>query len=404
MTLDDLVPIETVDVSGKTVLVRADLNVPMQDGQVTDATRISRLVPGLLSLSDRGARVVVLSHFGRPKGVANRDLSLQPVAEALASIAERPVIFGPNCIGTEATAAVSKAGTGGLVVLENLRFHPGEEANDAAFAAQLAALGDVFVGDAFSCAHRAHASTAAIADLMPAYAGPLMMAEINALRSALDRPERPTVAVVGGAKVSTKLPVLTHLIGKVDHLVVGGGMANTFLLARGVPVGRSLAEPDLVATASEIAGTAERAGCTLHLPTDVAVAPEFKDGAPATLVSVDAVPADQMILDIGPQSVAAIQQVVDTCRTLLWNGPLGAFEVTPFNRGTFDLAAHVAKRTASGQLASIAGGGDTVAVLNAAGVTDQMTYVSTAGGAFLEWLEGRELPGVAALLHAPKAS
>ncbi|MEM9030730.1 MAG: phosphoglycerate kinase [Pseudomonadota bacterium] len=272
MTLDDLVPIETVDVSGKTVLVRADLNVPMQDGRVTDATRISRLVPGLLSLSDRGARVVVLSHFGRPKGVANRDLSLQPVAEALAGIAERPVIFGPDCIGTEATAAVSKAGTGGLVVLENLRFHPGEEANDPAFAAQLAALGDVFVGDAFSCAHRAHASTAAIADLMPAYAGPLMMAEINALRSALDRPERPTVAVVGGAKVSTKLPVLTHLIGKVDHLVVGGGMANTFLLARGVPVGRSLAEPDLVATSSEIAGTAERAGCTLHLPTDVAVA------------------------------------------------------------------------------------------------------------------------------------
>lgn len=397
MLLDDLKPIETADVSGKTVLVRADLNVPMQDGKVTDATRISRLVPGLVALAARGARVVVLSHFGRPKGVAKQDLSLKPVADALGELAGRNVVFASDCVGSEARAAIEKAGPGGIVVLENLRFHAAEEANDDAFARELASLGDIYVGDAFSCAHRAHASTAAIAAVLPSYAGPLMMAEINALRSALDNPQRPTVAVVGGAKVSTKLPVLTHLIDKVDHLVVGGGMANTFLLAQGIDVGRSLAEPDLVGTANEVMATASAKGCALHLPVDVAVAPEFKAGAPSTVVAVDAVPGDQMILDVGPKSVAAIMATVDGCKTLLWNGPLGAFEISPFNAGTFAVARHVGERTKAGGLVSVAGGGDTVAVLNAAGVTDDMTYVSTAGGAFLEWLEGRELPGVAAL-------
>ncbi len=400
MNLDDLKPVDQAEVAGKIALVRADLNVPMQDGRVTDATRISRLVPGLTALAVRGATVVVLSHFGRPKGAAKQDLSLRPVAESLAEIAGREVTFAPDCIGAEARGAIEAAGHGGIVVLENLRFHAGEEANDEGFAAQLAALGDLYVGDAFSCAHRAHASTAALAHMLPAFAGPLMMAEISALRTALDNPVRPTVAVVGGAKVSTKLPVLTHLIGKVDHLVVGGGMANTFLLAQGTEVGKSLAEPDLVDTAKEIMDAAEAKGCTIHLPSDVAVAPEFAEGAPASVCPASAVPSDQMILDVGPVSVAAIMEVVDSCKTLLWNGPLGAFEISPFNAGTFALAKHVAERTKAGDLTSVAGGGDTVAVLNAAGVTDDMTYVSTAGGAFLEWLEGRELPGVAALAQA----
>lgn len=400
MSSGNLKSIDGADVSGKTVLVRADLNVPMQDGRVTDATRIARLVPGLLELANRGAKVVVISHFGRPKGVAKRDLSLRAVADALAEIAERPVVFGPDCIGPEAREAVGRVPPGGLAVLENLRFHPGEEADDPAFAQQLAALGDFYVNDAFSCSHRAHASTAAIAGLLPSFAGPLMVAEIAALQSALEVPKRPTVAIVGGAKVSTKLPVLNNLIGKVDHLVVGGGMANTFLLVDGISVGKSLAETDLVETAREVVRTASDRGCEIHLPIDVAVAPEFKSGVNSTIVPVDAVPADQMILDVGPETVAAVSGVIDGCRTLLWNGPLGAFEIDPFHEGTFAVAKHVAARTRDGQLISVAGGGDTVAVLNGAGVTDDFTYVSTAGGAFLEWLEGKELPGVAALAAA----
>lgn len=400
MSSDTLKSIDEADVAGKTVLVRADLNVPMQDSRVTDATRLSRLVPGLVQLADRGAKVVVISHFGRPKGVAKRDLSLRAVADALGEIAGRPVVFGPDCIGSEARDAVAKASAGGLVVLENLRFHSGEEANDKGFARQLASLGDLYVNDAFSTAHRAHASTAAIAELLPSYAGPLMMQEIKALRAALDHPQRPTVAIVGGAKVSTKLPVLTNLIGRVDHLVVGGGMANTFLLVKGATIGRSLAEPDLVDTAREVMAAASQKGCRIHLPSDVTVAKELKAGALPEVVAFDKVPEDQMILDVGPNTVATISGVVDECRTLLWNGPLGAFEVEPFNEGTFAVARRVAARTRAGKLISVAGGGDTVAVLNSAGVTDDFTYVSTAGGAFLEWLEGKELPGVAALANA----
>jgi phosphoglycerate kinase len=397
MQLDKLKTTDGLSVAGKRVLVRADLNVPVADGRVTDATRLTRLVPGLQDLARRGAKVIVLSHFGRPKGTPVPEMSLKPVAEALGGALGQKVAFADDCVGDVAAKAVADLADGGILVLENLRFHKGEEKNDPALAAELAKLGDIFVGDAFSCAHRAHASTDAITRLLPSYAGPLLMEEINALRTALERPQRPTAAVVGGAKVSTKIPVLTNLMAKVDYLIIGGGMANTFLLANGYAVGKSLAEPDLVDTAREIMASAKAKGCTILLPVDGVVAAEFKAGAPSRVVSVTDIPADQMVLDVGPQSVAALSKVIEGCRTLLWNGPLGAFEISPFGEGTFALARQAAAMTKAGRLVSVAGGGDTVAALNAAGVTDDFTYVSTAGGAFLEWLEGRELPGVAAL-------
>jgi phosphoglycerate kinase len=397
MNLERLKPISGADVRGKRVLVRADLNVPAEDGRVTDATRLERVVPGLLDLSKRGAKVIVLSHFGRPKGGPAPVFSLKPVADAMAKIAGRPIGFGTDCIGGAADAVVAAMKDGDIVVLENLRFHKGEEANEAGFASQLAARGDLFVGDAFSCAHRAHASTEAIAHILPSYAGPLLMEEINALRTALDNPRRPTVAVVGGAKVSTKIPVLTNLMAKVDKLIIGGGMANTFLQAQGHDVGKSLAEPDFNATARDIMAAAKSKGCEIILPVDAMVAAEFKAGAAATVVDIAACPADRMILDVGPKSIAHLIDVLRGCRTLLWNGPLGAFEISPFGAGTFALAKVAAELTEAGKLTSVAGGGDTVAALNMAGVTDRFTYVSTAGGAFLEWLEGRELPGIVAL-------
>ena len=397
MNLDKLKTTASLDVAGKRVIVRADLNVPTKDGKVTDATRLQRLLPGLLDLAKRGARVVVISHFGRPKGGPEPKFSLEPVAEALARLAGQPVAFAGDCIGDKAAAVVAALKSGDIAVLENLRFHTGEEKNDATFAAALAKLGDTYVNDAFSAAHRAHASTEAIARLLPAYAGPLMKEEINALKSALEVPRRPTVAVVGGAKVSTKIPVLENMLAKVDKLIIGGGMANTFLQAQGINVGRSLCEPDFRETALKIMTAAKVKGVEILLPVDGVVAREFKAGAPSSVVDVTSTPADAMILDFGPRSVVRMIEVVKGCHTLLWNGPLGAFEIAPFGEATFALAREVARLTKAGQLVSVAGGGDTVAALNAAGVTDQFSYVSTAGGAFLEWLEGRELPGVAAL-------
>jgi phosphoglycerate kinase len=397
MNLDKLKTTAGVDVAGKRVLVRADLNVPAKDGRVTDATRLERIVPGLRDLMKRGARVVVLSHFGRPKGGPDKENSLAPVAAELAKLLGAPVALAPDCAGEAAEKAVAALVDGQVIVLENTRFHKGEEKNDPEFAAALAKLGDLFVNDAFSAAHRAHASTEGITHLLPSYAGPLMMEEIGALRAALEEPKRPTAAVVGGAKVSTKIPVLLNLSAKVDKLIVGGGMANTFFLAKGVEIGRSLAEPDMTKIALEIMAAAKERSCEIVLPRDVVVAAKFEAGAPSRTVSALETPADQMILDVGPATVAHYVDVLGRCRTLLWNGPLGAFEIAPFGEGTFALAREAARLTKAGRLVSVAGGGDTVAALNAAGVAQDFTYVSSAGGAFLEWLEGRELPGVAAL-------
>jgi phosphoglycerate kinase len=397
MDLDKLKTTDGLDLKGKRVLVRADLNVPAKNGVVTDATRLERVVPGLKDLAARGARVIVLSHFGRPKSGPDTENSLAPIADALGRLAGQPVAFASDCIGAAAESAVSALPEGGILVLENTRFHKGEEKNDPDFARALAALGDLFVNDAFSAAHRAHASTEGIAHLLPAYAGPLLMEEINALRAALDKPRRPVAAIVGGAKVSTKIPVLKNLSAKVDKLIIGGGMANTFLLAGGVEIGKSLAEPDLLDTVHEIMHAAKARSCEIVLPQDVVVAERFEAGAPALTVLTLDVPADRMILDVGPKTVAHYVDVLSRCETLLWNGPLGAFEIAPFGEGTFALARAAAERTKAGTLVSVAGGGDTVAALNTAGVTEDFTYVSSAGGAFLEWLEGRELPGVAAL-------
>ena len=399
MDLDKLKTTDGLDVKGKRVLVRCDLNVPVADGRVTDATRLERLVPGLTALAIRGAKVILLSHFGRPTGV-DPALSLAPIATELGRLMGQPVAFAADCIGEAAVKVVYALQSGGIAVLENLRFHQGEEKNDPAFAKELASLGDIFVGDAFSTAHRAHASTEGITHFLPSYAGPLLMEEINALRAALDKPKRPTVAVVGGAKVSTKIPVLENLLAKVDKLIIGGGMANTFLHAQGVAVGRSLCERDFAKTALDIIAAAKARGAEIVLPVDAVVAREFKAGAPSSVVDITACPADGMILDVGPQSVAHLTNVLSQCHTLLWNGPLGAFEIAPFGEGTFALAKAAATMTKAGMLVSVAGGGDTVAALNMAGVTVDFTYVSTAGGAFLEWLEGRELPGVAALTKA----
>jgi phosphoglycerate kinase len=400
MNLDQLKTTDHLDVAGKRVLIRADLNVPTKDGQVTDATRLERVLPGVQDLARRGAKVILISHFGRPKGGPDPEFSLAPVAAKLTQLAGQPIVFVPDCIGETAEKAVAALRPGDIAVLENLRFHKGEEKNDAAFAQSLAKLGDILVGDAFSTAHRAHASTDALARLLPSYAGPLLMEEVNALRRVLDKPDRPVAALVGGAKVSTKIPVLTHLITKVDKLIIGGAMANTFLLAQGIKVGKSLVEPDLAATAHEIVHAAKARGCEVVLPSDGVVAAKLAPGVATRTCPILEVPDDEMILDVGAMAVAHYTDVLSRCKTLLWNGPLGAFEIPPFGEGTFALARAVAAATEAGRLVSVAGGGDTVAALNAAGVTDKLTYVSTAGGAFLEWLEGRELPGVVALTRA----
>jgi len=399
-TLDD------VAVAGKRVLLRADLNVPMKDGKVTDGTRIERVAPTIGELIGKGARVVVMSHFGRPDGRRNPAFSLKPLAAALArALKSAPVEFVDDCVGATAEAAVANLGSGAVLLLENLRFHPEEEANDASFAAQLARLGDVYVNDAFSAAHRAHASTAAIARLLPAAAGRLMQAELDALQAALGHPRKPVAAVVGGAKVSTKLDLLGNLVARVDKLLIGGGMANTFLHAQGIEVGKSLCERDLAGTARYIVARARDRGCELLLQTDAVVANKLEAGAATSIVSADSggkwlMPPDQMMLDIGPATIERFVSAIRACRTLVWNGPLGAFETAPFDRGTMAVARAAADATRAGHLLSVAGGGDTVAALIHAGVEGDFTYVSTAGGAFLEWLEGKELPGVAALSHA----
>lgn len=389
--------IDGLDVAGKRVLVRADLNVPMRHGRITDTTRIDRTLPTLKELADRGARVVILSHLGRPRGKVLADLSLRPVAEALAAAAAQPVAFAADCIGAEAQAVVAGLADGDMAMLENLRFHAGEEANDPAFAESLAGLGDLYVSDAFSCAHRAHASTESLARLLPAAAGRLMEGELDALSGALENPAHPVAALVGGAKISTKMAVLGHLLQTVDLLIIGGAMANTFLHAQGIEVGQSLCEPDMAEAAKEIMRAAEKAGCDIALPVDAVVAKEFKAGAEATTVGLDGVPRDAMILDVGPATVADLKKRLGGMRTMVWNGPLGAFEVSPFDAGTNAVAREAARLTTAGKLLSVAGGGDTVAALAQAGVLEDFTYVSTAGGAFLEWLEGRDLPGVAVL-------
>jgi phosphoglycerate kinase len=392
-TLDDL-----GDVAGKAVLVREDLNVPMAQAQVTDDTRLRAAVPTLTELADKGAKVLVLAHFGRPKGERSEANSLKQVVPALSHVLGRPVAFIDDCAGEAAAAAVAALENGTIAVLENTRFHKGEEKNDPALVAAIAALGDVYVNDAFSAAHRAHASTGGLAKVLPAYAGRAMQAELEALEKALGNPVKPVAAVVGGAKVSTKLDVLKHLVSKVDHLIIGGGMANTFLAARGVDVGKSLCEHDLTGTAEEILDNADKAGCTVHLPYDVVLSKEFAAN-PASLrtANVHEVGADEMILDVGPTAVEALGDVLKTCRTLVWNGPMGAFEMAPFDAATVALAKTAAALTKEGSLVSVAGGGDTVAALNHAGVAGDFSYISTAGGAFLEWMEGKELPGVAAL-------
>ena len=392
-TLDDI-----GDVRGKRVLVRVDLNVPMADLKVTDDTRFRATVPTVTELADKGAIVLLLAHFGRPKGVRTPDQSLALLTIAYGHVLGRQVRFVEDCAGPGAADAVAKMEPGEVAILENTRFHAGEEENDPALAAQMAALGDLYVNDAFSAAHRAHASTEGLAHLLPAFAGRAMEAELRALEKALGNPERPVAAVVGGAKVSTKLDVLGHLVAKVDHLIIGGGMANTFLAARGVAVGKSLCEHDLAPVALGILEAADRANCTVHLPYDVVVAKEFA-AHPASLrtCNVHEVAADEMILDIGPAATEALGDVLKTCRTLVWNGPLGAFETPPFDAATVALARTAAALTQGGSLVSVAGGGDTVAALNAAAVAGDFTFVSTAGGAFLEWMEGKTLPGVAAL-------
>ena len=390
-TIDDMA------LAGKTVLTRVDINVPMENGVVSDATRIVKIVPTVEDLIARGAKVVLLAHFDRPKGKVVPEMSLLHIKGALEAALGRKVVFGADCVGDVAKAAISEAAQSDVVVLENTRFHAGEEKNDPKLAAEMAALGDMFVNDAFSAAHRAHASTAGLAALLPSAAGRLMEAELKALEAALGDPVRPVVAVVGGAKVSTKLELLGNLVGKVDHLVIGGGMANTFLVAQGVEVGKSLAERDMAATALEIVEKAKASGCVIHLPVDVVVAWAFKAGAENKTVSVKDCPSDAMILDAGPKTVAALTKVFEGCKTLIWNGPLGAFEVEPFNAATNAAARAAARLTKEGKLVSVAGGGDTVAALNQAGAAQDFTFISTAGGAFLEWMEGKTLPGVAAL-------
>jgi phosphoglycerate kinase len=386
-TLDD------VNVSGKRVLVRVDLNVPMDNGRVTDATRLERIAPTVTEIAGKGGQVILLAHFGRPKGVDPKQ-SLKTVAGALADVIGKPVAFADDCVGDVAAKAVAAMKDGDILCLENTRFHPGEEKNDPAFVAELAKLGDIWVNDAFSAAHRAHASTEGLGHKLPAYAGRTMQAELDALGKALDAPTRPVIAIVGGAKVSSKIDLLENLVTKVDALVIGGGMANTFLHAQGIGVGKSLCEKDLAATALRIIDKAEAAGCAIILPVDAVVAFHFAANSPSQAYGLDAIPEDGMILDVGPQSIERIGAAIDDAATLVWNGPVGAFEMTPFDKGTVGAAKHAAARTKAKKLISVAGGGDTVAALNHAGVADDFSYISTAGGAFLEWMEGKPLPGV----------
>jgi phosphoglycerate kinase len=388
-TLDDL-----GDIKGKRVLVRVDLNVPVSDGKVTDTTRIERVTPTILELSDKGAKVILLAHFGRPKGGPDAQFSLKIVAPSVEAVLDRKVNFAEDCIGDKAADAISALEDGGILLLENTRFHKGEEKNEPDFVEALAANGDIFVNDAFSAAHRAHASTEGLARHLPAYAGRTMQAELEALEKGLGNPARPVVAIVGGAKVSTKIDLLQNLVKKVDALVIGGGMANTFLAAQGINVGKSLCEHDLADTARAILAEAKASGCDIVLPTDGVVAREFKANAANETVAVSDIPADAMMLDVGPKSIEAVNAWISKASTLVWNGPLGAFEIAPFDRATVSAAKHAAEETAAGKLVSVAGGGDTVAALNHADVADDFTYVSTAGGAFLEWMEGKPLPGV----------
>jgi phosphoglycerate kinase len=388
-TLDNL-----TDIAGKRVLVRVDLNVPVKDGKVTDATRIERVAPTILELSKKGAKVILLAHFGRPKGEVIADMSLKQILPAVNDVLGTTVAFASDCIGDAAASAIAALGNGGILLLENTRFHKGEEKNNPDFTAALAANGDIYVNDAFSAAHRAHSSTEGLAHLLPAYAGRTMQAELEALEKGLGNPNRPVVAIVGGAKVSTKIDLLMNLVKKVDALVIGGGMANTFLAARGTDVGKSLCEHDLADTAKQIMIEAAGAGCAIVLPEDGVVAREFKANAENEVVDVSAIPADAMMLDVGPKTIEAVNAWISRASTLVWNGPLGAFEIAPFDTATVAAAKHAAARTREGKLVSVAGGGDTVAALNHAGVADDFTYVSTAGGAFLEWMEGKPLPGV----------
>ena len=393
-TLDDIGPVH-----GKRVLVREDLNAPLDGATVTDDMRLRAAVPTIAELADAGGIVLILAHLGRPKGARDPKLSTALLTRTLADLLGREVMFIDDCVGDDALAAVALLGPGDVALLENTRFHAGEEANDPTLVAAIARLGDLYVNDAFSAAHRAHASTEGLAHVLPAFAGRQMQAELDALNKALGSPEHPVAAVVGGAKVSTKLAVLEHLVARVDHLIIGGGMANTFLAARGVDVGKSLCEHDLIDTVNRIFDAADKAGCTVHLPYDVVVAKEFRANPPTRTVNVHEVAADEMILDIGPAATEALADVLKNCRTLVWNGPLGAFETPPFDAATVALARTAAALTTDGSLVSVAGGGDTVAALNQAGVAGDFTFVSTAGGAFLEWMEGRELPGVAALVR-----
>jgi phosphoglycerate kinase len=391
-TLDDL-----GDIKGKCALVRVDLNVPMADGRVTDETRMRALLPTVLELADKGAKVLLLAHFGRPKGAKHSEMSVSMVLDALQVVLSREIMFVPEISGDVVAQSIGILADGDIALLENTRFWPGEEKNDPELARAVAANGDFYVNDAFSAAHRAHMSTEGLAHLLPAYAGRAMEAELNALQAALGAPEHPVAAVVGGAKVSTKLDVLNNLVKQVDHLIIGGGMANTFLAARGVDVGKSLCEHDLADQANAIMDAADTAGCTIHLPYDVVTSREFRANPPVRTVNVHEVAADEMILDVGPAAVEALADVLKNCRTLVWNGPLGAFEIEPFDTATVSLARTAAALTREGSLVSVAGGGDTVAALAHAGVTEDFTFVSTAGGAFLEWMEGKPLPGVDAL-------
>ncbi|MEL7273244.1 MAG: phosphoglycerate kinase [Pseudomonadota bacterium] len=391
-TIDDL-----TDLSGKRALLRVDINVPMEDGRVTDTTRIDRIAPTVKELSSKGAKVILLAHFGRPKGQVVLEMSLKPVVPALADAFGCDVAFVEDCAGTAAERATAKMDDGDVLLCENTRFHAGEEKNDPALAASMAKLGDLFINDAFSAAHRAHASTVGLADHLPAYAGRTMQAELEALEKGLGAPDHPVMAIIGGAKVSTKLDLIGNLLTKVDHLVIGGGMANTFLAALGLGVGKSLCEHDLADTARSIMAKAADENCEMILPKDVVVADGFAAHSPHDVVPVDAVPSARMILDAGPETVTLVGERMATCKTLVWNGPMGAFELQPFDEATVSCAQMAARHTAENGLTSVAGGGDTVAALNHAGVADQFTYVSTAGGAFLEWMEGKNLPGVAAL-------
>jgi phosphoglycerate kinase len=388
--------LDQADVKGKRVLLRVDLNVPVENGRVTDATRIERVAPTITELADKGGKVILLAHFGRPKGPDPKE-SLKPIAADVAHAVKRHVAFAEDCIGAKAEGAVSAMKPGDILLLENTRFHKGEEKNDPAFVAELAKLGDLWVNDAFSAAHRAHASTEGLGHKLPAYAGRTMQAELEALNKALEAPKKPVIAIVGGAKVSTKLELLENLVGKVEALVIGGAMANTFLHAQGIKVGKSLHEKDMANTARRILETAEAKGCAIILPVDAIVAYHFEANTPSHAYGVDAIPAEGMMLDVGEQSIERIKGAIDEAATLVWNGPMGAFEMHPFEKATVAVARYAAARTKAGKLVSVAGGGDTVAALNAAGVTDQFTYVSTAGGAFLEWMEGKVLPGVAVL-------